>query len=146
MCEVHVDNKTPPLTPCLPYAVRAPRRFFVRVGVAGEAGSDDTTAAREKRSGGGDGGGSGGGGGGGGSDGGGGARVLNSMSRVGCAAKVVQMGRVTGSDSFKVGDEPCASVASCRVVSCRVCHVDLFCSARLHSAVVGCGAARWCDT
>ena len=117
MCEVHVDNKTPPLTPCLPYAVRAPRRFFVRVGVAGEAGSDDTTAAREKRSGGGDGGGSGGGGGGGGSDGGGGARVLNSMSRVGCAAKVVQMGRVTGSDSFKVGDEPCASVASCRVVS-----------------------------
>ena len=33
---------------------------------------------------------------------GGGGRVLSTMSRIGCAAKVVQMGRVTGSDSFKV--------------------------------------------
>lgn len=29
-------------------------------------------------------------------------KILSSMCRVGCAAKVVQMGRVTGSDSFKV--------------------------------------------
>lgn len=28
--------------------------------------------------------------------------VLSTMSRVGCAAKVVQIGRVAGSDSFKV--------------------------------------------
>lgn len=31
-----------------------------------------------------------------------GGRILSSMNRVGCAAKVVQMSRATGSDSLKV--------------------------------------------
>lgn len=29
--------------------------------------------------------------------------ILKSMCRVGCAARVLQMGKITGNDSFKVG-------------------------------------------
>ncbi|CAN0083377.1 unnamed protein product, partial [Ectocarpus sp. 4 AP-2014] len=69
--------------------------FTQRVGAVDEEGSasDDVTIVRDQqqRPGAGDGGGGGGGEG----------CILSTMSRVGCAAKVVQMGRVTGSETFK---------------------------------------------
>lgn len=109
-----------PFTPGFFRVICMPRRTSGRVGVAGEARADGgNVAVREQRSGGGD-------GTGGSTDGvvgisgsgdeGEGGRVLSSISRVGCAAKVVQMGRVAGSDSFKVG----ARWTVCDVASRRV--------------------------
>lgn len=103
------------LSSCI--SVQLSRQFILfvarsaRVGASDEEGSpssssDDVTTARELQQqqrprasgdrGDGDGASRGGG------SGGGRGRVLSTMGRVGCAAKLVQMGKIIGSDSFKV--------------------------------------------